>query len=293
MIPASPQNYLYARLSPDGRRVALDNGAGEDDDIWIWDFTGETLTRLVLGDGTHSYPTWTPDGERIAYSDDSGDIYWKASNNTGAPEVLVDSPGSEGADPPTPYFFTPDGAALVFRDIDHPHTDDDLAMISLEKDGSAVWRLNGDFLERNAELSPDGRWMAYESDESGRPEVYVRPFPEVEEDQVLISNDGGMFPLWSRDGRELFYVRPGASNQLMSVSIDTVEPGEAFVFRDREVVMEWPYSVRGQGRNYDISLDGQRFLALKAEGTGTEQGGSVEINVVLNWFTELRERMGN
>jgi hypothetical protein len=166
-------------------------------------------------------------------------------------------------------------------------------MISLENDGSAVWRLNGDFLERNAVLSPDGRWMAYESDESGADEVYVRPFPEVEGDQVLISNDGGRIPLWSRDGRELFYMRTGAQDQLMSVSIDTDEPDEAFVFRNREVVMDWPYSLRGQGRNYDVSLDGQRFLALQLAGAGTGQIGSEEINVVLNWFTELRERMGN
>jgi serine/threonine-protein kinase len=291
-IPASAQNYLYPRLSPDGRRVALDTTEGEADDIGIWDFAGETLTRLVLGDGVHPYPGWTPDGERIAYSNDS-DIYWKALNNTGSPEILVESPGSEGAGNPNPYFVTPDGAALVFRDIDHPDTNDDLAMISLGDDESVVWRLNGDFIERNAVLSPDVRWMAHGSDESGQFEVYVRPFPQVEGDQVLVSNGGGTFPLWSRDGRELFYMRPGAQDQLMSVSIDTVEPDEAFVFRNREVVMDWPYSLRGQGRNYDVSLDGQRFLALKESGAGTGRSDSEEINVVLNWFAELRERMGN
>jgi serine/threonine-protein kinase len=170
-------------------------------------------------------------------------------------------------------------------------------MISVEGDTPDVWRLNGDFIERNAELSPDGRWMAYQSDESGTFEIYVRPFPQVEEDQVLVSNNGGGYPLWSRDGSELFYLQPGPVFQLMSVSLGTDETDRSFVFRDREVVMEWPYAAgaegQAEGRTYDASADGQRFLAIKV-GAGAEEGGaSARAVLVQNWFEELRQRMGN
>jgi serine/threonine-protein kinase len=277
--------------------VALDT-RGEDGGIWIWNFDGGTLMRLILGDGAYEYPVWTPSGERVAYGPvGSRDLYWKASNNTGDPEMLAEAPGSQGLGALSPYFFTPDGAALVFRDQQTSETNDDLIMISVEGDTPDVWRLNGDFIERNAELSPDGRWMAYQSDESGTFEIYVRPFPQVEEDQVLVSNNGGGYPLWSRDGSELFYLQPGPVFQLMSVSLGTDETDRSFVFRDREVVMEWPYAAGAEGlaegRTYDASADGQRFLAIKV-GAGAEEGGaSARAVLVQNWFEELRQRMGN
>jgi len=267
---------------------------GEDRGFWIWNFDGETLTRLLLGDGTYEYPLWTPNGERIAYGDESRDLYWKASNNTGVPQMLAEAPGSGGVGALSPYFFTLDGAGLVFRDSDTRSTTDgdDLVMISIEGDAPAVWRLNGDYQERNAELSPDGRWMAYQSDESGEFEIFVRPFPQVEEGQVQVSNNGGRYPLWSRDGSELFYLQPGADFQLMSVSSDTDETDRSFAFRDREVVLEWLYYHRGNGRSYDVSPDGQRFLAIK-DGTEAVQGATRVTYIVTNWFEELRERMGN
>ena len=113
-------------------------------------------------------------------------------------------------------------------------------MISVASD-SVLWRMNGDFIERNAELSPNGRWMAYQSNESGAFEIYVRPFPNVEADQVQVSNNGGGIPLWSPDGSELFYLQPGAPVQLISVSVDT---GATFAFGGREVVLEWLFRGR-------------------------------------------------
>ena len=110
---------------------------------------------------------------------------------------------------------------------------------------------------------------------------------------MQVSNNGGEWPLWSRDGRELFYLQRGVSPQLMSVSLDTAEADGPFTFRDREVVLEWPYLTGGEGRNYDVSLDGQRFLVVKAAEGGGGEGPAPQITVVLNWFEELRGRMPN
>jgi len=294
-INAPLRTYVYPRISPDGGRVVLDV-RGEQQDIWIWDFASETSTRLILGEGAYYYyPIWTPDGERIAYSTDTGDIYWKASNNTGVPQLLAGEVGGLGEGrSPGPYFFTPDGSALVFRDQANPETNDDLAMISLDADLQDGWRLNDDYRERNAELSPNGQWMAYQSDESGQFQIYVRPFPDVDRDQTTISNNGGTHPLWSRDGRELFYLEPGAGNpRLMSVSVEADDTSGVFPFGERQVVMEWPYYSTAEGRAYDVSLEGERFLAIKSLGDDGEGASSTEITVIVGWQEVVRQRTGS
>ena len=289
-ITAPAELYAYPRISPDGSRVALD-ARGEDDNIWIWDLAQETRTRLIVGDSGGQYPVWAPDGEHVAYQSD-GNIYWKASNNTGTPELLAGAPGTEGGQgSPSTYFFTPDGTALVFRDEGNTsEIEDDLVMIAID-DGEPIWRLAGDFNERNAELSPDGRWMAYQSDESGEWQIYVRPFPQVEEDQVQVSNNGGIKPLWSRDGRELFYVQRGAAPELISVSVESNESDRTFAFGDREAILNWPYFTAPEGRTYDVSPDGQQFLVIKGAGDDPTNSAQPKITVVLNWFQELEERV--
>jgi serine/threonine-protein kinase len=287
-IGAPPQEYFYPRLSPDGARAAIQVGAGARSDILVWDFAGQTPQRLILGDDSYADPVWTPDGARIAYGAASGGLLWKASNNTGMPELLADlGEGRTGARRPSPYFFTPDGSALVVRDQASPATRDDLVMLSLEGD-SVVWRLEGPFYERNAALSPNGRWMAYASDESGQYEIYVRPFPDVHQDQVRVSNNTGFDPVWSRDGGELFYLEQGENPQLMAVTVETGRAAGSFGYRDRRVVMSWPYYALGEGRSYDTAPDG-RFLAIRPD-PGTS--GTAHVWIVTNWFAELRARMG-
>ena len=153
-------------------------------------------------------------------------------------------------------------------------------MVTLKGDAGPIWLLNEPFNERNAELSPDGRWMAYQSDESGRWEIYVRPFPNVNDDRVQVSNVGVIKPLWARDGRELFYLEPGTPHpRMMSVAI---EPGrQAFSPGSRRPLLDWPYRATGAGREYDVSLDGQRFLAIKVGGTA--ETGSSRAIIVQNW----------
>ena len=148
--------------------------------------------------------------------------------------------------------------------------------------------LESDFRQGNAELSPDGRWMAYQSRESGQPEIYVRPFPNVNEGLEQVSNAGGIQPLWARSGRELFYLEPGPPERLISVPAQT---GSTFDKGNPQALLDWNYreGADGGGRNYDVSLDGQQFLVIEilpAEGSSDEP--PPQIVVVQNWFEELK-----
>jgi len=283
-ITAEPGSYALARISPDQTRVALDD-RNINGDIWIWDFAGETLTRLTVGEGGGSYPTWTPDGERIAYSlSNTGEhrIDWKAANNTGRPEPV----GTNLTEPDSVYlnpsFFSPSGTELVYRNVS-AGIGGNIGMITIGSDAEPVWLLQESYSERNAELSPDGRWMAYQSDESGTDEIYVRPFPNVDDDLVQVSNASGFMPLWSRDGRELFYLERGTGERLMSVSVEATDTD--FSFGDRTALFDWPYigTFGVAGRPYDVADDG-RFLVIAPSGI---IGETPPIIVVQNWLDEL------
>ncbi len=177
------------------RVVALGHNPGERASPSPW--------SAAWRNSNESYPTWTPDGLRVVFSstrEGPPNLFWRAADGTGAVERLTDSPNEQDA-----YAFSPDGTRLVFREI-RPDTGEDLGVLSMEGDRSTAPLVVTEFVERNAELSPDGRWIAYESNASGSFEVYVRPFPAVDEGQWLVSTNGGQRPLWSPDGRELFYL---------------------------------------------------------------------------------------
>ena len=279
-IAAEPGAYGSLRISPDGTRVVIYDYAGND--LWVWNFASATRTRLTVGERGGSGQVWTPDGARIAYSSRDGDIAWKAANNTGTPERIAEAPGEGVAGPPSPYFFAPTGTALVFGERGNPETEDSIGLIALEDGAESAWLLDGPFDERNAELSPDGRWMAYQSDESGQFEIYVRPFPNVDDDRVPVSNAGGFQPLWSRDGRELFYLE---GNPLMSAAVQP--DGPVFSVYRRTPLLDWPYFAAPLiRRTYDVSVDGQRFLALRP--LGSDGAARSQIIVVQDWFEELK-----
>lgn len=287
MLAIEPSSYAYPRISPDGLRIALDDRNARED-LWVVDLRSETRTRLsVDGHGGSSYPVWTPDSSRIAYGvfEPGPAIYWRLANNANAAAALatdVIKPGSS-EDSPRTFFFTPSADRIVFASWAN-ETNDDIGIVGTDGSG-LTWLLEGPYSEFNAELSPDGRWMAYQSDESGRWEIYVRPFPNVSDDRLQISNAGGFKPLWSRDGRELFYLEGESPSSLMSVTVESSESGLNLGERDR--IMEWPYERSYDGRSYDVSLDGQRFLAIK------ENPGAFDdwIVVVQNWFEELESRV--
>ncbi|MFQ5930287.1 MAG: TolB family protein, partial [Acidobacteriota bacterium] len=179
-----------------------------------------------------------------------------------------------------PSSFSPDGKRLVFYEL-NPETASDLHVLSMEGEPTSEPLLHTQFNEGRAVISPDGRWIAYRSNETGRFEVYVRPFPKVQEGKWQISRDGGVSPVWGPKGRELFY---RAGEAMMVVTIKT-EP--TFTAGNPEVLFTARYYT-GPGRNYDISPDGQRFLMIKEAEQTEETAVPTQLIVVENWFEELK-----
>jgi len=274
-----PRTYNYPRISPDGTRVALEV-RDQEEDIWIWDLTRETLTRLTFDPGSDYYPVWAPDSQRVAFSSrrEGGrrNLFWKAAEGTGSVERLTESSNVQVA-----YSFSADGGSLVFRE-NQPDTGGDLLVLSMAGDRAVKTLVATQFGERNAEFSPDGRWMAYQSNASGHDEIYVRPFPAVGEGLWQISTKGGTQPLWAPDGRELFYLSGAA---LIAVTIQT-DP--TFTPGTPVVLFEGHHYAGTGGRSYDVAPDGQQFLMINAGDPSNEGSAAPELIIVENWFEELK-----
>jgi serine/threonine-protein kinase len=283
-IKVPPRAYTYARLSPDGTRVALD-ARDQQNDIWIWDLARETLQRLTTDPGLNRTPVWTPDGARVAFTAEREgtveSIYWQKADGSGVPERL-----SIGSTLQGPDSFSPDGKRLVFHTpLVVPH---DIGMLNLEGERREEMLLKTKFDESNGAVSPDGHWLAYQSDESGHAEVYLAPFPDVNTSKRQVSTRGGTRPLWSKDGRELFYYV--APDTIMALP---VRLGADVVLGNPQVVVKGPYAVAvNTGRHYDVSPDGKRFLLLKDVPTPDGQKPAApEIHLVQHWGEELKAKV--
>lgn len=266
--------FLSPRFSPDGKRLAVDIEDGSSEDIWIYKLEHGPLTRLTFGKDDF-YPTWTPDGERIVFSSNRTgdyDLYWKKADGSSDAESLY-----KAEFPQYETSLSPDGKFLVYRET-HPSTGMDIWILPLEDKSNPKPFLNTSFRENTPMLSPNGRWLAYASNESGQNEIYVRTFPDVSGGRWQASTGGGQEPLWSRDGRELFY--RSRDNKIVSVAVKT-EP--VFELGTRKILFEDVYRKRYQHSNYDIHPDNKRFVMIKSS-----ELISAEMIVVLNWFEELK-----
>ncbi len=272
-LAAPPRPYFQPRLSPDGTRVAVAI-ADQENDIWLWDLARQTSSPLTFDSAADWAPVWTPDGRRLIFYSQRGrepGLFWQLADGTGAAERL-----SSGA-PPTGV--TPDGTQVLFASTGNR----DLAMVALDGTRRVESLLRTPSVERNGIVSPDGRWLAYESDSSGRFEIYVRPFPNVYAGQWLISTAGGTRPLWAPNGQELFYVAPGGA--LMARQVDPRD--NAWSAGSPTKVVDGPYETEGvrDRRTYDVSTDGQRFLMIKRS---TNEATAPQIIVVQHWLEELK-----
>ena len=288
-LSAAPNAYMNFRISPDGKRVALFIQSTPRTSIWIWDIVRETMTRLTFNeDADNSDPIWTLDGKRIVYTSSrestflgKGDIYSKAADGTGEAEKLASSPDRALF----PRSWSSDGKNLVVWEFTPSPMQFGIGIISMEGDPVRKPLLQEKYLQKDPLISPDGRWIAYASNESGKYEVYVRPFPEVNKGKWQVSTSGGNTPLWSPDSREIYYHIGDAA---MAVPVETesaFKPGKPTVlFRNTTSptagmdMTDFTY--------WDISPDGKRFLMVK-EGAEAPR----KINIVVNWFEELKQRV--
>jgi serine/threonine-protein kinase len=283
-LAAPPRAYRQPRLSPDGTRIAV-SIQDQEQDLWMWDLSRATLTRLTSAPGVDWFPLWTTDGRRIVFSSSSAGeggntVFWMPADGTGKPERLT-----SGGDRHYATGLSPDGTQVVFSQITQAQRADLLTM-SLDGDHRVQPLLQTMFDEQDGTISPDGRWIAYESDNSGRSEIYVRPFPAVAGGQWQVSTAGGRRPLWARDGQELFYfATAGPTSTLMRVPIGA--RSTAWSAGTPVVLFQGRYFTETPGRTYDVSPDGRRFLMVKEAGADLGDARP-QIIVVQHWFEELK-----
>ena len=269
------------RISPDGQQVVLATGGGRSADLWVYDVGGRPPYPLALEQQNHS-PIWTTDGKRVIFSfvrpSIPPNLYWIASDgSTLEPEPLLDSPNRQ-----YPRAVSPDGQEVIFTRTNPQTGTFDIMALPLEGEHEPRLVLDTEQLYSNRlraeglDLSPDGKWLAYVSGVTGRPEIWVRPYPGPGA-PVRISPDGGDQPVWGAKGRELFYLD---GDRMMAVRIDT---GPELRFEPPQLLFEAPY-VHSNIPSYDVTADG-RFLMIERVEDPLE---STQINVVTNWFEELK-----
>jgi Tol biopolymer transport system component len=282
-LPLPAASYLYPRLSPDGRFLAVEI-EGPNHDFYIYDFARAVLSKMTT-DGLSHDPVWTPDGKRLAFRSwkTGGMTMWSMPVDRSSNAVSLDPQGRRQS----PVSFSPDGKYLTFDQKD-PATQDDAWVLPIGngRDARAIAKSPGD--EGSAKFSPDGKWIAYSSTEFGTAQIFVQPFPGLGP-KLQISNDRGVDPIRGRSGGELYY-RSGT--KMMVVSVSTSPEFRASAPR---VLWEGDYS-RGSGAscgmpgasssNYDVTPDGQHFLMVRDDS----RVGAKQIVVVLNWAEELRNK---
>jgi serine/threonine-protein kinase len=283
-VAAPPRAYFYPRIAPDGASVTL-LSTDQELDIWRWNFARSMLTRLTFDPALDAQNAWTPDGQRLIFSSERAgtrNLFWQAADGTGAVERLTESPNVQNAGA-----VSPDGTRLIFFETG-PKTGDDVMQLQLDGARRVTLLVQSPFAERNGIVSPDSRRLAYEANDSGEFEVYVRPFPDVNAGHWQVSTGGGTRPLWARNGQELFYVSPAGA--LMRVR---VERGPSWAATTPTLLIKEGYVTMPGGnlaRSYDISPDGQRFLMIKT-GDGSEQAAAPTAPIVVQNFDEELKRL--
>ena len=265
-----PADINWARISPDGSTLATDRGDEADGrDIWLHDLARGKDTRFTLGPGTNSFPVWSGDGRRIAFTNRNSGRYVKASNGVGAAEAVDKDPRAMRIDD-----WSRDGQYII-EEAEDPKTQADIWVAPQFGDKKPFPYVNSEYTEDNARLSPDGQWLAYRSDESKHSEVYVQTFPE-HGGKWEISPNGGYFPVWSRDGQELYFI--GADRKLMAVEVKG--DGKSFQWSVPKALFEVAALAQ-----FDVSKDGRFLIQVRVEQAVT----NVPLTVELNWQAGLKK----
>ena len=280
---SKPGGYERPRLSPDGERLALDDGS----DIWVYEARRDTMTRLTFGAGRSIAPVWSRDGRYIAFNGPGG-IFWVRPDGSAKPQLLLADKIQA-----VPFSFAPDGKRLAYNEV-NPATAYDLATVTVESDvaglraGKPETFLKTSADERHPAFSSDGRWLAYTSSESGRYEVYVRAFPD-KGGKWQISNAGGAYPIWSSNGRELFF--RSEDNRIMvatyAAKTDSFVPNRPRVWSDIRLANFGAIGVS----NYDVAPDGKHIAALIPVESPEAQQTQSHVIFLENFSDELQRKV--
>ena len=272
-----PGDYAGPRVSPDGQRILFANVRDDRYDLWVHD-RSRGFTQPVTGaEGSDYWPIWTRDGRGIVWISirgESAGLFTKELSDLAA-ERPIARPTTRASQPGA---VSPDGKVLIFQRGD---ADRDLWAVDLTRDSEAEVIVQAPGGQFHAALSPDGAWLAYASDESGRTEVMIRPFPGPGS-AIQVSTDGGHEPLWSPDGREVFF-RDYTGTRMYAVDVDTAP--RLRIGRPQLLFTGPFFEGRVYGRNYDVTPDGRRFLMVM----DAQPESVTQIRVVLNWFEELEQ----
>ena len=296
VLRSAPANWSSPGFSPDGERLAMDVFDGSQADVWTYDIPRETMTKLTFDAADDVRPVWSPDGRRIAFASRRGtkapfSVYWQRADGTGDVQLLV-----KGTNDLFPGSFHPSGKFLAYFELD-AKTAGNLMILPIDGDeatgfkpGTPIEFLKTDLMENSPTFSPDGRWIAYISLESGRPEIYVRPFPGPG-GKWQISNGPADDPLWSRTRNELFYTVGSGDLQMMVAPYRT--EGDSFRAEKPRLLSETRISGRPRppSRDVDVHPDGQRFaVAPRAQNVTAAKQDKVVF--VFNFFEQLKRLTG-
>jgi Tol biopolymer transport system component len=278
ILPAPARDYQSVTISPDGNRAVVQVMEATTA-MWLYDFARHTLTPLATPGGSSQAPVWTPDGTMVIYRGTRAgtrNIYRRAADGTGDEERLTDKVGTTQS----PTSVSPDGEWLVYNDAgERTQGSGGVWMLPLRGAGEPIPIVQTPPAFGNGQISPDGRWMAYLSAASGTTELFVQPFPGPGASRQ-VSNGGASEPLWSPDGRELFYLN---GSKLLAVDVTT---GPALVVGQPRVLFEGRYREQINGNTaYDVSPDGRRFLRIRQV---TPEPGDDHLEVVLHWTEQLK-----
>jgi hypothetical protein len=285
-LPLPSRPYLSPRLSPDGRRFLV--WTQGDRNVWVHDLSRGVTTRLTF-EGRNARASWTPDGTRIAYGSaiaGAENLFWRPSDGSGTTERLASSEFLQA-----PATWTPDGRTLLFTESSPTTANLDIWTLSLDGDRRPHPFLQTPFNEQYPDLSPDGRWLASASNQSGRVEVYVQPYPGPGARQQ-ISVEGGTAPAWSRDGRELFYTTApsvGGQAALTKMMVVPVQVKPTFTAGPPRMLFQGRYGATAAIRAYNVSPDGRRFLMVQQKDRPAVR--IADMIIVQNWVEELKQKV--